>query len=276
MTSIPWLTSSFISGGASNNSYGRSKSLGKDVTNLRASGSGFTANVYGSSTYYVEINVYGPEDLNCSCSCPDNRGGFCKHTCAVLTKLLPSNGGGGGGYVSYSAPVATSYSPKATSYSLNNTPSSPITPSGNARGLQDELSQLAQKYESSLDGSLVAKIACLIYKNTKEAVSNVKYNPNESADIMYQLLKFCYDYSRLFKQTLTQLKGSIETVAKGCSRILAFVVDTQRINRFNQTMASSRIHWLTSSENACWQDVIETITRKAKLERLRNYNDLLN
>merc|ERR1711879_619669 len=42
--------------------------------------------------YQIRISYDSPvndiRDLYCNCSCPDDRGGWCKHICAVLTKFV--------------------------------------------------------------------------------------------------------------------------------------------------------------------------------------------
>lgn len=78
-------------------SFSRGKSYYEDVKNLEQEGDKFTAQVYGSSRYFVNIQI---DDLDISsyCSCPYDWGGICKHIVAVglniadgnYTKAMPS------------------------------------------------------------------------------------------------------------------------------------------------------------------------------------------
>lgn len=269
--SIPWLTQTFISSHASANSFSRSKSLGGSVRNIIRTSDGFRASVSGTSEYYVSISVLSTNSLQCDCSCPDNRGGYCKHTCAVLTQLLNGNPG-----TSSPTTYGTQSSPKQKSYSYQSN-SSNTTSSASGKALFEELSQLATKYDSSKDGSLLAKIACLIYKNSKEAVAGVKYNPNGSLDVMFQIVCFCIENNLLFRQKLAQLTGAVEMTAKACSKILPFVVDNNKISQFHSRISANKhITWGNVSANYCWKDAQDIVQRKTKLQTMPDYNYLLS
>jgi uncharacterized Zn finger protein len=50
-------------------------------------GAVITAEVWGSNPYDVTVEL-GSESLDATCSCPDNRGGDCKHIVAVLLDVI--------------------------------------------------------------------------------------------------------------------------------------------------------------------------------------------
>ena len=115
--SIPFLTRTLINSLGSKGSASRASSLVGDVTIVSQGSNALEASVTSSSGYGdYEVSVEWEDDdedsLDCNCTCPDQRGGFCKHSCAVLLYLLQ----GGGGSVRASSPKSSApkFSPPKT------------------------------------------------------------------------------------------------------------------------------------------------------------------
>lgn len=232
--SLSWLTVSDIKSLASSGSYGRSSSLLGDVLSIEYEGSDtITAQVRGSSTYTVTIYLDGESVDSTECSCPDRRGGACKHVCAVLTHLIGSGRSSSpkrsaspkvsSGFVTVPA-KAIPYTPVAT----------PVVSVGADPRNQvfEELSSLANQYTQAPDVSLLAKIACVIYRNATDAVTMAKKNPDLALGIIEKLILFCKNRVHLFNQGHPQLNTSLETVATAASTVLLY-------NRTNVHQVSS-------------------------------------
>lgn len=74
---LAWLRDNAIS-----QSYQRGREYKNSVQQLVKQGNVYTAIVHGSSRYKVKI-MDEPDDIECSCNCPYDYGGICKHIVAV-------------------------------------------------------------------------------------------------------------------------------------------------------------------------------------------------
>ena len=263
MASIPWLTEDIIRTSAAKNSYNRGKGIRGDVSLpiVIVDGMTFRARVVGSSVYSVTIRVRGT-DLDCECSCPDSRPGFCKHIVAALLHMLPT-----GNTVRSSSPKSTPiYQTTSPVRSILN-PSIPTS----TTPTNDEISQLARNYTSSKDGSLRAKIATIIYKNSKEATDMAVYNSDSALTILLNLVRFCVNNTALMRE----LPGGVETISKACSYTLTYANNTSQINQL-KTLCQSDL-WCTPVENAHWKNVGEIASRRVRplTSSLQNYRQLI-
>eukprot|EP00012_Vannella_robusta_P011318 CAMPEP_0206201166 /NCGR_PEP_ID=MMETSP0166-20121206/11350_1 /ASSEMBLY_ACC=CAM_ASM_000260 /TAXON_ID=95228 /ORGANISM="Vannella robusta, Strain DIVA3 518/3/11/1/6" /LENGTH=236 /DNA_ID=CAMNT_0053619717 /DNA_START=42 /DNA_END=755 /DNA_ORIENTATION=- len=233
----------------------------RDIVSISKNESGYSAVVAGSNNYHINIILTQGTDVICDCSCPDRRGGYCKHTCVVLSQLV-----GGTSSSSFSSNVVTHVSPVKTTSNVYSSPTSSLVASNVGASLLNELGQLANNFAQTNDGSLLAKIACTIYKNCKEAISNAKYNPNRSLEKLIPLVSFCSQRSHLFSPPSTQLSATIETVARACSHVLIYATDKGKIEELRRL--SSARNWFSSSATAYWQDISEIASRTLKTSAL--------
>eukprot|EP01087_Luapelamoeba_hula_P023947 TRINITY_DN8943_c1_g1_i1.p1 TRINITY_DN8943_c1_g1~~TRINITY_DN8943_c1_g1_i1.p1 ORF type:complete len:309 (-),score=51.02 TRINITY_DN8943_c1_g1_i1:43-927(-) len=74
------------SSNASPGSYQRGLGILSEVITSNISSTGVTGTVKGSG--YAPYSVSIDSNANATCSCPDRRGGWCKHVCAVLVSAL--------------------------------------------------------------------------------------------------------------------------------------------------------------------------------------------
>ena len=91
---IPGLTRKIISNVAASFSYERGEELMNHVSIDSNSDNTIQASIDGKG-YEIEISfestVQNEFDLDCDCSCPDDRDGCCKHLCAVLLTLIDNS-----------------------------------------------------------------------------------------------------------------------------------------------------------------------------------------
>jgi len=261
--SIAWLNVSYIQSRASSGSYGRSHSLRSDVEDLESDGmNSWSARVHGSRPYQIQVTDEG-EELECYCSCPDNRGGWCKHICAVLQELLPSGGASRGSRVS---PVRTT--PTAVSPIQSRSPvKSAHTPSKSTdQSKLNELVQMNREYASSRDGALLAKMAGIIYKQCKEARDIAQFHPKRANELIVPLVRL-YGENDLPREP--QIASLDETVANTAAMVISFSRDANQI----RDLATALQNWTDRLTQRTWgrvpispiiADAKECATRKCR------------
>lgn len=245
-----------------------------DVEQLKEDGTGgYSAVVQGSRPYSVTVTDEGGNELDCYCSCPDNRGGWCKHTCAVLRHLLPSGGS--------SAPIRTSpmrTSPARTSY----TPAvpMPMTPPKASSSRSDdsklqELTTLLREYLTGRDGALLAKVACLVYKQCKEAREAAPVNPKRANALITPLVVFFGTQSIPHDPQLVSLD---ELVARTAAFVISFSRDSQQIASLRSALQQWKSSLAYGREITPLTDANETAERKGRnaATSLQLYRHLVN
>ena len=258
------LTAGAINGVASSGSYKRAQSITKTVYDISQHGNSFEATVSGSDDYDVSATVESGDVTDYSCSCPDNRGGACKHVCALLICLLPGQSTSpkrGTSPIKTVSPIVQQAQLKSVPVQINNTYIPQTNPSNT---IKTELTQLISQYQQSGDSAFLAKVACAIYKYAKEAVSNAKYNPVNSLSIVQSLVAVCVDYASLFTdKNQTTLTTCAETVARACSAVLVHGRGVSNSSGLARDLQRGQ-HSFDVSVRCYWNDAIETAGRVSK------------
>lgn len=125
----------------------------------------------------------------------------------------------------------------------------PAVNDSQSKNIQSELSQLAVQYNTTKDAALSAKISTIIYKNCKEAVSEVRSNPMVAISIVTQISTFLSSYYRYLPMDM-QTKSSLETTARALQQVISLVPYTANLQQLTQScnIWGSSLSWCQDAQ----------------------------
>ena len=138
------------------------------VDNLAQDGNSWEADVHGTETYTVEIDVVKGEVTQWFCDCPYDWGPICKHVAAVMYAILDET------LIEVAAPKTTS-NKAPLKKAKKKTPAEPIEEIISKLST-DEMRQLLRyfaKREDDVRSHLLTKYSKLVSTNTRDPIKNI-------------------------------------------------------------------------------------------------------
>jgi hypothetical protein len=125
--------------------------------------------------------------------------------------------------------------------------------------LRHELSELWLQSQRSNDAAITAKIACLVFKHSKEARDMARFNPEGALLTMTTLALF---FAGVSKESA--MVGLGETIARASGQVVVMA----RPNNDTKALLSALESWSSgvrhTGANACWQEAKELAALKMK------------